>query len=159
MRFANFKKSTVRASFKLETLLLTESAAVQHCFRAYHQLEQWLGNKQEATKWDWRKSNVGLQCMLSEDSLIPSELIKKISCRCETGCKKSTCSCRKYGLYCTNLCGGCYGESCTNVEQFIVNDDDETFFDNIDTFNFTENNDKIDDDKTDDDSQIEVDEE
>ena len=131
---------------------------MQHCFRVYHQLQQWLGNKKEITKWSWRKSNVVLQCILSEDLLIPPELIKKISCRCKTGCKKSTCSCRKLGLYCTNLCGGYHGESCPNVEQFTVNDDDETF-DNIDTLNFTENNDKIDDEKIDDDSQIEVDEE
>ena len=55
LRFANFKKSTVRSSFKLETLPPTESAAVQHCFRVYHQLQQWLGNKKEATKWGWRK--------------------------------------------------------------------------------------------------------
>ncbi|KYN17134.1 hypothetical protein ALC57_10589, partial [Trachymyrmex cornetzi] len=48
--------------------------------------------------------------------LIPQELLKCISCNCESGCNNQRCGCRKHGLKCTNLCSNCH-ENCSNTDK------------------------------------------
>ena len=69
------------------------------------------------THWGWKSTQLGFQPVHSNDMMIPEELVKKVTCRCETGCKTMTCNCRKYGLRCTHLRNGYHGESCTNIEH------------------------------------------
>ncbi|GBP73891.1 hypothetical protein EVAR_82720_1 [Eumeta japonica] len=86
----------------------TEGAAEQHCYRAYYQLQTWLGNELTVTDWGWKKHERGIMPKLTEMELIP----------------------RKHGLKCTNLCSNCHGsEKCANVEkqiyEEIINDLEE----------------------------------
>lgn len=62
--------------------------------------------------------------------------MKKIACRCVSGCKTNICSCRKHGIKCSNVCSTCDDESCSNIEEnrVIANDIDEE----IDERNITE---------------------
>ncbi|GBP85485.1 hypothetical protein EVAR_89629_1 [Eumeta japonica] len=85
-----------------------EGAAEQHCYRAYYQLQTWLGNELTVTDWGWKKHERGIMPKLTEMELIP----------------------RKHGLKCTNLCSNCHGsEKCANVEkqiyEEIINDLEE----------------------------------
>ncbi|GBP41567.1 hypothetical protein EVAR_20375_1 [Eumeta japonica] len=81
----------------------TEGAAEQHCYRAYYQLQTWLGNELTVTDWGWKKHERGIMPKLTEMELIPE---------------------------CTNLCSNCHGsEKCANVEkqiyEEIINDLEE----------------------------------
>ena len=87
-----------------------------HGYRVYHQVQLWLGNQLTATDWGWKISANGLQPIYSSESLIPKSLLESIFCRCQKGCKTATCSCRKHGLYWTDICLTCRGHSCTNIE-------------------------------------------
>ena len=52
------------------------------------------------------------------DFLVPEELLKLISCSCETSCEGNRCGCRKHRLRCTDLCTKCRGsDNCLNVEK------------------------------------------
>lgn len=118
LRFHNYQAATVKSSFKLEKLPPTEDAAKQHCYRAYYQLQTWLGNELTATDWGWKQHAGGIMPIFSDKDLIPAILLKTIFCNCETGCNSNKCSCRKHGLKCTSLCSNCHGsEKCTNVEE------------------------------------------
>ena len=43
----------ISSSFNLTTLPLTSVAAKQHSYRAYHQVQQWLGNDLSPIEWGW----------------------------------------------------------------------------------------------------------
>lgn len=132
LRFLHFQKSTLKSNFRLESLPPTDGTATQHSFRTFLQLQEWLGNKKIATDWGWKASTNGLKPIYTVDKLIPDDLIKKITCKCETGCRTLTCGCRKHGLRCTELCQSCNGENCTNIDEEIITD----LVDNIDEENF-----------------------
>lgn len=84
-------------------------------FKAYHQLKLMASIRQ------W----FGASCpVYTTDTLIPEDLIKKISWRWESGCKTTTWGCRKHGLRCSDLCSSCHGETCTDIEQPIILDMD-----------------------------------
>ncbi|KAJ8684888.1 hypothetical protein QAD02_020681 [Eretmocerus hayati] len=121
LRYKHFEKLTQRESFKLECLPPSEGAATQHCYRTYHQIQMWFGIRKDATSWGWKRSSNGLTPIYSSDRLIPEDLMKKIHCTCKTGCKSENCSCQKYGLRCTNLCSGCSGGKCSNIDIDIPN--------------------------------------
>ena len=76
-RYEHFKRSTSRASFKLENLPPTEGAAKQHAYRVYFQLQQWLGNENDVTLWGWSITENMIIPVYSEEPLIPDEIIKK----------------------------------------------------------------------------------
>ena len=44
--------------------------------------------------------------------IAPLELLKIVKCGCKTDCTRKSCSCRQYGVVCTNICSGCRGVSC-----------------------------------------------
>ena len=122
LRFVNFKKSSSRSSFKLENLPPTEDAGKQHSFCTFQQLQQWWGNYKEAHEWGWKKTENGLKLVYSEYPLIPEQLLKVISYRCTTSCKKNLCGCVKKGLFCSNVCA--CSENCCNKEK-VFEDIDE----------------------------------
>lgn len=129
LRFRKYQLAKIKSSFILANLPPTEGAAEQHCYRAYYQLQTWLGNDLTATDWGWKQHERGIMPKFTEKELIPEILLKTICCSCETGCNNLKCGCRKHGLKCTNLCSNCHGsETCSNVEKKIyeeVNDSEE----------------------------------
>ena len=98
----------------------TEGTTKQHAYRTYLQVQQRLGYKKDPTAWGWKERGNVIYPIHTLEPLIPNELLCKISCRCETGCKKKTCNCRKHGLRCSKICTSCHGESCSNVEETII---------------------------------------
>lgn len=118
LRFRIYQLAKIKSSFVLANLPPTEGAAEQHCYRAYYQLQTWLGNELTATDWGWKQHDRGIMPKFTKKELIPEILLKTICCSCETGCNSLKCGCRKHGLKCTNLCSNCHGsEKCSNVEK------------------------------------------
>ncbi|XP_043269016.1 uncharacterized protein Nepl16 isoform X1 [Venturia canescens] len=118
LRYLHFSKAKVKKKFSLETLPPTEGAAKQHAFRAYYQLQCWLGRTHlKATDWGWYVRSKFLMPVKSIDPPIPKKLLQQISCSCtKKGCVNTSCSCRKHGLQCTNLCVHCEEDTCYNLE-------------------------------------------
>ncbi|KAK3889051.1 hypothetical protein Pcinc_006927 [Petrolisthes cinctipes] len=50
-------KQPVHAQFDLATLPSTSAAGRQHSHRAFHQVQQWLGNALDPTDWGWKLEN------------------------------------------------------------------------------------------------------
>lgn len=126
LRFDMYERASIKSNFKLEKLPPTEGAAREHSFRAYLQLQRWLGNNKNPMDWGWKKTSEGfLMPKYTEEKLIPDILLAKISCSCKKGCNTAKCSCRKHGLKCTNLCLSCFrSDDCSNAEEVVVEHDD-----------------------------------
>lgn len=134
LRFQRYKLLTAKSTFQLEKLPPTVGAATQHSYRSYCQLQKWLGNEITASKWGWKEVIIDNSKMLvprfTDISLIPEDLLKKISCHCTTNCSTNRCGCRKHGLKCTVLCTKCeHTEKCSNTET--ISEDDSDSEDNI----------------------------
>lgn len=130
LRLSLFQKSIARSSFHLGSLPPTEGAAAQHCYLTYLQLQTWLGYQHDPEKWGWKIANNTLQPVYSSDLMIPEDIIKKIACRCESGCKTNTCGCKKDSLNCSSMCLRCNDEICQNFEKkTVVTDDVDEDFD------------------------------
>lgn len=129
LRFNRYQVLTEKCTFSLEKLPPTIGAAIQHAYRSYHQLQMWLGNELNASKWGWREiinnDSKILMPHYTELSLIPDDLLKKVSCKCQSNCRSNKCGCRKLGLKCTVLCRNCDdSDHCSNKEIIIENESD-----------------------------------
>ncbi|KYN50525.1 hypothetical protein ALC57_00165 [Trachymyrmex cornetzi] len=126
LRYLLFEKSTAKSSFHLGNLPPTEGAATQHVYRTYHQLQTWLGYESDPQKWGWKVVANTLEPIYSCDPMIPENIIKRIACRCESGCKSNNCGCKKHGLKCSNICLRCTDENCSNMEdELLIMDSDD----------------------------------
>lgn len=119
LRYNHFKKGSVKQSFHLQSLPPTVDSAIQHSYRVYFQVQTWLSCQKSALDWGWKATKDGLQPVLTQNTLIPTNLLETISCKCETGCKTQSCSCKKHGLYCNDLCLNCHGQFCCNVDESV----------------------------------------
>ena len=94
-----------------ERLLPTSDAAYYHSMRVYHQIQEWLGNRLDATKWGWhtKKTTTGTvyKPKRMDKEAAPSSLLKLVRCNCNGQCNRNTCSYRKIGLPCTMASGQC----------------------------------------------------
>lgn len=120
-RATRFSSKVVTKSTHLppERLPPTSDAAKYHSYRVYHQVQTWVGNRMDPTKWGWviskgQRGDVLKPVRMDQDAAPPS-LLKLIKCNCGGKCDRNTCSCRKHGLPCTLACGQCKGITCTNV--------------------------------------------
>lgn len=95
LRFQKYV-ARIKTSFILANLPPTESAAEQHCYRAYCQLQTSLGNKTTATYYRWKQHQYGVMPKLTDWN--PGTLLKIICCSCNTGCNNLKCCCRKTWL-------------------------------------------------------------
>lgn len=127
LRYLHFSKAKVKSNFAFESLPPTEGAAQQHAFRVYYQLQLWLGNSLNPKQWGWKAVNNYLVPIGTTDPPLPENLLKQISCGCKTGCNSASCTCRKHGLRCSDLCSNCTETMCSNipVEDNSVDCDDE----------------------------------
>lgn len=137
LRCLCFKKESAKKNFNLTMLPPTESAAAQHCYRVYYQVQQWLGNELNPKEWGWQIEKYGLEPIQTTDILLPDSLLKKISCKCTRDCSK-LCGCIKHGLKCTDYCTNCHGQTCQNAQVQNVHIDEEISenvvdFEDIDT--------------------------
>ncbi|KAJ8364405.1 hypothetical protein SKAU_G00132360 [Synaphobranchus kaupii] len=111
MRYNIFSKRVVSASSPVtpERLPPTESATKLHCRRAYYQIMVWMGKEEgmDAMNWGWNLQDDRFIPLMTNMNAAPESLLKVIHCNCSTACKTLRCSCRRYGLPCTTVCGPC----------------------------------------------------
>lgn len=128
----------MKSTFKLENLPPISGAASQYSFTVYFQIQEQLGNANNATEWGWKSSANSLQQIFKCDALIPQDQIRKITCKYAIGCK-AACGCRKHRLRCSDLCSCSEGSTCINVEiiKIICQDKDTDCLSNVENFNET----------------------
>lgn len=121
-----------RKAVQLNTLPPTENATHEHIKRVYFQVQSWLGNKLAPEQWGWEyKINILMPVSMTQDPA-PQKILKALFCNCQKGCAPSSaCSCRKSGLFCTEVCTGCHGASCLNFMTVI--EDVETVMQQVNT--------------------------
>ena len=120
-RYLSYNKSIRRSSlttaFKLESLAPTSRAAYFHSLRTYLQVQQWIGNTLDATKWGWYLQDGTLKPVETDQPAAPDTLLKMVACGCDVGkgnCGRM-CGCRKLALKCGPGC------RCAENEQFCSN--------------------------------------
>ena len=109
----------------IQKLPPTNNAAKYHSYRVYYQVQVWLGNASlhEATDWGWQLVNGNLHPIKMDKPPAPDALMKIMRCGCKKNCETNICTCKKHGLYCTELCNNCNSGNCRNVEEIDLNVD------------------------------------
>ncbi|KAL7286445.1 hypothetical protein TKK_0019393 [Trichogramma kaykai] len=138
LRYNLFAKLCKKGSVKLESLPPTEGSTVQHAYRTYFQVQLWLGNKKSAIDWGWKMKNGHLEPLYTAEPLYPESLLKQISCSCKKGCKVKSCTCKKYGLFCSDLCLSCTDETCSNIFEPQLEISEDGLLDVEESQNFIE---------------------
>lgn len=143
LRYLHFSKAKLKTKFSLESLPPTEGAAKQHAFRVFYQIQLWLGTTNlQATDWGWQIRNEYLIPIGSTDLPIPQKLFDQITCSCsKKGCIDNSCTCRKNGLKCSNLCANCREDSCFNLDLNNLSVEVDEYDENGDIFD--EENDNV----------------
>ena len=123
------KKVVSSSSFVTpERLPPTESATKLHCCRVYYQIMVWMGMEEgmDPMKWGWKLLDNRFVPLMSRMNAAPDSLLQVIHCNCSTACKTLRCSCRRYGLPCTTVCGPCQLEGCDNPHnKFLPEESDD----------------------------------
>ena len=127
LRFVIFSKAVASRNIRkkavnLASLPPTMNAAQYHLFRVYLQTQQWLSVDLNPQEWGWSFNGHILTPITMTAMPAPDNILKMIFCSCQNICK-STCSCRKAGLYCSTICRNCQTAPCTNEPKNV--DDDE----------------------------------
>ena len=103
--------------------------------RAYHQVQEWIGNKLDPKQWGWKIYKGKLFPIYSSKAPAPEKLLKMVRCTCKTDCSRKNCTCFNYGIECSDVCKHCRGISCLNIlKQNITeenDDDDDDVFDEL----------------------------
>lgn len=108
------KYVTKNKAVNLSTLPPTSSAAQQHLFRVYYQVQTWFGNELDPQEWGWVLKDNLLFPIRTTQPPAPDSILNIIFCSCSNGCGNA-CGCRKLGLHCSVACGNSHGQSCLNV--------------------------------------------
>ncbi|CAH1103809.1 unnamed protein product [Psylliodes chrysocephalus] len=100
---------------------LPVDAAIQHLLRVHLQCLYWKTmniNISNPEEWGWKKVGDQLQPIICEMSPAPELLLNTIRCTCKTDtnepCGSGRCTCRGYGVECTEICCNYSGRDCTN---------------------------------------------
>ena len=75
------------------------------------------------TSETWHLKDNRFVPLMSTMNVAPDSLLKVIHCNCSTACKTLRCSCRKYGLPCTTVCGPCQLQECDNPHNKFLPED------------------------------------
>lgn len=100
--------------FNLAVLPPTSSAARQHSYRVYHQVQLWRNCQLPPTEWGWKMRGGVLIPVPTLEKPASDELLNVLYCNCKSDCIRN-CACRKSGLDCTPMCGQCKGIACSNA--------------------------------------------
>ena len=127
IRKNKFEQSVIKSmkTVVIQKLPPTNNAAKYHSYRVYYQVQVWLGNASlhEATDWGWQLVNGNLHPIKMDKPPAPDALMKIMRCGCKKNCETNICTCKKHGLYCTELCNNCNSGNCRNVEEIDLNVD------------------------------------
>ncbi|CAH0381987.1 unnamed protein product [Bemisia tabaci] len=146
-RFHLFKKNSLTGKKnRLESLPPSEDAAKFHSFRAFHQVQLWLGNQLPPKDWGWRLEGTQLAPVHMSLGPAPEKVLNSIFCGCTKGCGKA-CGCRKSGLKCTNICLNCCGEACENSRELASFEEEEENVDDVEATIDNDHEDKMQDEE------------
>jgi len=129
MRYNIFSKKVVSSSSLVapERLSPTESATKLHCRKVYYQIMVWMGMEEvmDAMNWGWTLLDNRFVPLMPRMNAAPDSLLV-IGCNCSTVCKIIRCSCRRYGLPSTTVCGPCQLEEYDNPHnKFLPEESDD----------------------------------
>ena len=126
IRLKKFEQNVIKSVkiVNVQKLPPTNSAAKYHSYRVYYQVQVWLGNETiQATDWGWELINGNLYPKKMDTPPAPEALMKIIKCGCTLNCDTNRCTCKKNGLFCTDLCDNCDSSICRNIEDSnLLND-------------------------------------
>ncbi|GBM55371.1 hypothetical protein AVEN_120170-1 [Araneus ventricosus] len=123
MLFADDRKTACAFHVKVGCTPPTLASAKQHSCRAYHQVQQWLHEQKNLSKWGWKTIGGHLRPITTTHPASPEDLLSVIVCTCKDECVQN-CECRKSGLNCSNMCSNCSRLGCVNRDILIIEDDD-----------------------------------
>ena len=121
-RYYRLKQSLARQNLKTPSNLAlippTSGTAKEHSLRVYLQVQTWLGFDLDPTDWGWEIIAGNLRPKGSERPADPGRLLKLVYCDCKGKCAaNSQCRCRKANQKCSEMCGKCYGITCSNASE------------------------------------------
>ena len=73
-------KKKLSTSFQLASLPPTSAAAEQHSYRVYLQVQEWLGNCLDPTKWGWSMIEKSLKPIPTTKEVAPLKLLQLQGC-------------------------------------------------------------------------------
>lgn len=102
----------------------TETALKLHISRAHYIATIWKNalnpsfKQLDPNNFGWKKDDFGFSPIYNTFQPAPDCVLNVIKCKCKKGCKTLACSCRKNRRFCTEMCGCCKHEDCTNAHDF-----------------------------------------
>ena len=119
-RYLEYKRRVLKGSkaVKAESLPPTSGSTKHQSLRCFHQIMAWKGVDLDPEAYGYRIVNGRLRGTITDLEPAPPELLKSIFCNCSSGCERSSCTFKKLGLSCTDLCGKCRGISCANTSIY-----------------------------------------
>ena len=119
----HFTKSVAKKkAVNLASLPPTADAADQHFYRVYFQVQKWLSNDLDPQNWGWEMKDILIPVTMNKKPA-PKLLLDLVFCNCKKG-SCNNCTCKKAGLYCSNVCGSCCIRMCPNLPPLPLDDDD-----------------------------------
>ncbi|GBM47470.1 hypothetical protein AVEN_153684-1 [Araneus ventricosus] len=116
------KNTSNNKRVQLSCLLPTSAAAYQHLCRVCYQVQVWLGNELRPENWGWVLKDNSLEPIQTLLPLTAEKPLNTIFCKCKKGFNYN-CSCKKVGLFCSQLYSNCQGKSYSNVESNTTYED------------------------------------
>ena len=118
-RYKEYKRRVMKGNKVVspEYLPPTSGATEQHSLRVCHQIMAWLGIDLPAEEYGWELKNNSYRAKFTNEPPAPEDLLKAIFCNCKSECNTKHCTCNKFNLMCTDLCGTCQGLTCANISQ------------------------------------------
>ena len=80
----------------------TSAVARQHPYRTYCQVQEWMENNIEPTKWGWIQLNDSLQPVATDLPPARDKVMNFVSCNCKAGCTGG-CGCQRSGISCLQI--------------------------------------------------------
>ena len=123
IRLKKFEQNVIKSvkNVNIDKLPPTNSAAKYHSYRVYYQVQVWLGNNSlNPEDWGWELHNGNLYPTKMDNPPAPQALMKILKCGCTLNCGTNKCTCKKNGLFCTELCDNCISGNCINVEDLTL---------------------------------------
>ena len=123
MRAARYSDKSLAAATVVtaESLPPTCDTADLHSLRAYLQVQQWLGNELDPTRYGFCLTNGMYMPLAISNQVAPDFLLNGIFFKSKSLCNTNSCKCHKAQLHCNKNCGICEGRICNNKEPERVN--------------------------------------
>ena len=102
----------------------SSNAAKLHSLRVFFTIQEGLGNFLDPTEYGYYVRDNRIEPITSSDPVAPLELLKTIVCNCnKSRCSGGKCTCKSYGLNCTEFCG--CNDKCENLDRDKTIDENE----------------------------------